>query len=105
MVVPTHWFGGNSSGGMAMEEWLADYCDGCRFSSRKIRRNEGMGGFGCDLPTNAYLDPYKDIPEWSPDAGDDPDELTCMKRERRPESPLKGIHRGPRQLVGQESLL
>lgn len=105
MVVPTEWFGGNSDGSYAMERWLEGYCPGCKHSSRKGEREERQGGLGCSLPVEAYLHPYGDIEQWSPDAGDEPGELTCMAREERPTSPLKGVRRGARQAQGQEALL
>lgn len=105
MVVPTEYFGANSDGYGRMEEWLHDECDGCRFGSQKQLREDHMGGMGCDLPVGALLDPYVDVEPWSADAGDKAGELVCLKRERRPPSPLKGVRRGPRQLAGQETIL
>lgn len=105
MVVPVKWFGGNSDGGAAMEEWLREHCPGCRHSSRKGEREDQQGGLGCQIPTDAYLNPYADIEQWSPDAGNEAGELTCMAREERPPSPLKGIRRGPKQVAGQAVLL
>lgn len=105
MVIPSDYFGGNGDGGAAMEEWLRKQCPGCRHSSRKGEREDHQGGLGCDLPVNAYVWPHQDIEEWSPDAGNQPGELTCMAREERPPSPFKGRRRGSRQAQGQEAML
>lgn len=104
MVVPTQWFGGNSDGGMAMEEWLYDYCQGCRFESVKERRERRQGGMGCPLPGQAYAFPYDDLESWSADAGDGVTDLVCMKRETRPLSPLKGKKTGKRIAASQQAM-
>jgi hypothetical protein len=71
---PSGLFGGNSEGGMRMEEWLAVMCRGC-VKDRGRAASGGMGGFSCGLPAAAYADPNAELPEWSADASPKPARL------------------------------
>lgn len=92
MTIPTEFFGGNSDGGMRMEEWLHQMCKGCRHG-----RTEDMGdgtvmrGMGCILPANAYAQPYDDLPEWKVEVDDEFGEpfLTCTAKQVRTRGPKR----------------
>jgi len=99
-------FGGNSEGGMRMEEWLRVMCRGC-VKDRGREASGGMGGFSCTLPASAYADPYAAIPEWSPDASPRPERLAelgsgpwpvCMGYEARKKRSDAGTRRAPKDM-------
>ena len=93
MTVPVQFFGGNSDGAMRMEHWLAEMCKGCRHGrTEEHGGEEPMRGMGCELPADAYADPYADIVEWSQDADPPgPFGLRCMKKAER----SRGVRRPP----------
>jgi hypothetical protein len=76
MSSPSSLFGGNSDGSARMEDWLRVMCRGCA-RDRGRGPAGGQGGMSCDLPVDAYISPYADIPEWSPDGAPVPERVTA----------------------------
>ena len=104
MTAPSDLFGGNSDGSASMETWLGIMCKGC---VKDRGTGGGMGGMSCELPGRAYCDPYKDIPEWSPDATPVPQRLAdeyaqapavCLAYVPRKKRSDAGVRRRPQRL-------